>query len=50
MERKWTTACKQQLKWLLAKRKGYTDTEEEREGIRCGPGMFWVINEQENLL
>ena len=50
MERKATPASKQQRKQLRAKRKGYADTNEEQEGVTYGPGMFWIINEQGNLL
>ena len=50
MERKATPACKQRWKQLRAKRKGYADADEERESVTYGPGMFWIINEQENLL
>ena len=40
MERKATPACKQRRKQLRAKRKGYADADEEREGVTYGPGMF----------
>ena len=50
MERKAILACKHQQKQLRAKRKLYPDADEERQGVTYRPGMFWIINEQENLL
>ena len=50
MKRKETAACRQSQKQLRAEQKGYTDTDEEWEGVTYGPGMFWIINEQEKLL
>ena len=50
MERKATPACQQRWKQLWSKRKSCADADEEREGVTYRPGMFWIINKQENLL
>ena len=50
MEGKATPACQQRWKQLWSKRKSYADADEEQEGGTYRPGMFWIINKQENLL
>ena len=50
MEKKVTPACKQRWQQLRTKQKGYGDADEEREGVTYGPGMFWMIKEQENFI
>ena len=50
VERKATPACQQRRKQLWSKRKSCADADEEREGVTYRPGMFWIINKQENLL
>ena len=35
---------------MRAKEKGYADADMQRKGVTYGPWIFWIINEQENLL